>query len=272
MKLAAVAVLTVALAAPASALSAPQLGAPVMPTAAASTAAATGAASTTASDTTTPLNVASDHAALSAYASYLSALVRSAPTAQVNEVTYVASVSSECRSALAPLTQQSSSPDSATQDTLTALGKEIGDDVSITFDQTALLPFARLQTTLQGLRWTHLSGGNAIVKRFLTTENAVLTFVPSNLCQNALAAYSLIEDSAVQPIPQATRTFNKAYAKASAAANTSLVALLKLMQTYETSSEKSQITRIANLASQVTKLTKSSLESTSSSLTAALES
>lgn len=260
MKRAVVAILAIAaLAAPASALASPQLAAPIP------------AAKTNQTDTTVapvqPLDVASDRTALNAYATYLGALVRAEPTAQQEGTTYVSGISSQCKSALEPLTQPNYQVDASVQETLTQLGEEMGDDLAITFDATAFTPFMKLYTAVSRLRWTRNSGGGAAVRRFLTTESNVLTLTPSELCQNALLA-----TSSPQTVPDGTRSFLKSYAKASNMANNALNNMLRIMQFYEIPSEHNVITRIANLANQVSRTTKSSLLSTSSSLAAVLES
>ncbi|HEX3802681.1 MAG TPA: hypothetical protein VHV75_07580 [Solirubrobacteraceae bacterium] len=260
MRSAAVLVLAVAaLAAPASALAAPELGAPI-PTA--HVAQASGGPTLL-----QQLNVASDKSALNAYASYLAAVVKGATAGQTSDADYVATISSQCKSALAGLSQPDSELDTAAQATLTALGEEMGDDLSINFDQAALTPFLKLSTNLSRLRWTHLSGGGMIVKRFLNAETNVLGLTTSALCQDAYLAASDPET-----LPTESKLFTKSYTRTSAAANTALTNLLKLMQTYETPSEKAVVLRIANLASQVTKLTKSDLMSSGSALTSTLES
>jgi hypothetical protein len=260
-----------ALAVPASAVAAPEIAAP-LPTVHAAQATPTG---TTTGTTTTPtptptpapLNVASDKVALNAYATYLASVVKGAPLGQDNDTTYLTTISSQCKGALAQLAQPNNEVDTSIQATLTALGEEMGDDLSINFDQAAFSPFMRLTTSLTRLRWTRLSTGTAIVRRFLTTETIVLESTTSSLCQNALLAASEPDT-----VPLATKSFIKSYAKASTAANNALANLLKLMQAYQIPAEKAVVTRIANLASQITKLTKAELVTDGSTLTSTLES
>ncbi|MCL2419131.1 MAG: hypothetical protein FWD04_07555 [Conexibacteraceae bacterium] len=267
MKIAALAVLAVAaLAVPTSALAAPVLGAPIP---IATTAQAVGAPSATPDPTGAPLqplNVASDRSTLNAYAQYLSALVKDAPQAELSDTTYVATISSGCKGALAQLAAPSNQLVAAMQHTLTVLGQEMGNDLAITFDQAALTPFAKLSATLSRLRWTRLSGGGAIVRRFLTTESAVLNAPTSTLCQNALLAASK-----PRVVPLATRNFNQAYAKASRQANTAMNNLLTLLQTDETAGEHAVVTRIAGLAAQYNKLSNSELVTNGSTLANALK-
>jgi hypothetical protein len=214
-----------------------------------------------------PRDLASDKAALNAYATYLASLVRSTPIGELSDSSYVTTISGQCKGALEPLTQPNEQVSAAVQATLTELGKEMGDDLSIGFDQVASVPFERLSTSLSRLKWTLFSGGAYVVRRFDTTETAVLSLTQSSLCQNALLA-------ALEPrtIPTATKSFVRGYARASNAANVALTHLLKLMQTYETPAEHAVITRIANLAAQLAKTAKASLQTNSSALTNTLES
>jgi hypothetical protein len=268
MRSAAVAALTVAAlaapayvaAAPASAAAAPNIAATVQ---AARTAQAAGTITVQ-----QPLNVAADRVALSAYATYLGAVLNGAWLGQENDTTYISTISglAGCKGALAQLAESKNQVNATVQATLTVLGKELGDDLSITFDQPALAPFSKLSTSLSRLHWTRLSGGVAIVKRFVTTEANVLHVPASPLCQDALLAAS-----DPQTTPPGTKTFVRAYAKASYAANTALANLLKLMQTYQTASERPLLLRISTLAEQITRLTQSDLSTSSSALTAVLQ-
>jgi len=258
MKLAAVLVLTVAgLSTPASALAAPNLAASVPTVHIAQASGSSGQM----------LNAASDKTALNAYATYLSSVVKGYTTAEANGAAFITTISTDCKSALAPLAQPNNQVDTQTQQTLTALGEEMGDDLSISFDGTALTAFERLDTTLSRLKWTRLSGGGAIVRRYLNTESTVLEMLPSSLCQDAVLAAS-----SPQIVPPGTKTFNKGYTKASNAANNALTNLTKLMQTYETYSERTIVARIANLASQVAHLSKSYLQQSAATLSSTLES
>jgi len=214
-----------------------------------------------------PRDLASDKTALSAYATYLASLVRGTSTGEQNDNSYVTMIAGQCKGALEPLTQPNVQLNAAAQATLTALGKEMGDDLSIGFDQVALGPFERLSTSLSRLRWTLASGGAYVVRRFDTTETTVLSLTQSALCQNALLAAS-----APRTIPLATKSFVKGYTRASNQSNAALTNLLKLMQTYETPSEHALITRIANLAAQLARVTRVDLQSNSSALTSTLES
>jgi hypothetical protein len=271
MKSSVVAVLTVAaLAAPASAFGASAAAVPVraaasVPEIAAPIPTARGA-QVVGQAPAGPRDLESDKTALNAYATYLTSLVRNASIGQLSDSSYVTMIAEQCKGALQPLMQPNEQVNTATQATLTALGEEMGDDLSIGFDQFAFGPFLKLSTKLSRLRWTRLSDGTAVVKRYVTTETTVLSLTQSTLCQNALLAAS-----PPQTITPATKSFVKGYARASDASNAALTSLLELMQTYETPAERTVITRIATLAAQLVRLTKAALQSTSTALTNTLE-
>ena len=259
MKLAAVLVVTTtALAVPGSAIATPGLAGQV-PDARTAQVAGTDVMAQ-------PLNLASDRLALAAYASYLGILVKDLPTAQTADTTYISTISSQCKSALVPLTQPNEQVNAAAQATLTALGEELGGDLSVTFDSGAAFAFDRLSAALSHLRWTRLSGGNLIVRHYIATETAVLAMMPSDLCQDALLAAS-----SPQIIPAGTRSFLKTYNRVSSQANVALANFLRLLQTYETPYQKATVARIAGLAAEVTKVTKADLLQSATALTAALE-
>ncbi len=213
-----------------------------------------------------PLNTASDRTALNSYAIYLASVMRGASTGQADDSAFISMISSECKSALAMLSQPGSQVSSAAQSTLAALGEEMGDDLSISFDVSVATPFSRLSASLQRLRWSRLSDGGQIVRHFIAAQSAVLYANQSDLCQDALLA-----GSDPQTIPQGTRSFTKAYSKASKQANAALTSLLTLMQTYETGSERAVVARIANLAGQISRTTRSDMQSNASSLSSVLE-
>jgi hypothetical protein len=260
MKQAAALLITIAaLAAPASALAAPQLAAP-FPT--------VRAATVVAGSTASPANATPDRKALNAYASYLTTLLQGASTAQAGNTTYVGTISSPsgCKSALAPLTQPSNQVNTEVQHTLTVLGAEMGDDLSITFDQAAVPAFTKFSNTILHLRWTRLSGALLVVKHYVNTETAVLEMLPSELCQDAALA-----GTNPSKVPDGTKAFLKNYDKASTLANLALANLLKMMQSYEVPNEKNLIAHITTLANQVAAVTKSDLLQSGSALLSVLE-
>lgn len=252
-------IVTAALALPASALAAPQLVAPI-PNAKPSQAGAGGTV------VQLPLNYASDRKALDAYASYLTTLLSVAPTGNANDTTYISTISSQCKSALEPLTQPSQQVNTEVQHTLTVLGEEMGDDLAINFDQSAVAGFAKFTSALSRLHWSRYSGWYGAIRRYVNTQNNVLALSPSSLCADA--SYAELRPAVV---PDGTRVFIKAYNESSRAANGALTNLTKLMETYEVPSEKSLVSRIASLVSQLSSLTKSDLLQNGSALANVLE-
>lgn len=207
-----------------------------------------------------------DRRVLYAYSAYLSAVVTGASTAQAAETAYVASVSSQCRGALAPLTLPAETLDSAARHTLTVVGQEIGDDLSLGFDQAFLPAFTRFALQLRRLQWGRPTMARLIVNRYVAAERRVLVMAPSTLCQDA-------ELAATDPqlVPPATASFLKLYGRAVATANLRVADLLRLIGSYQTAGEKSLITHIGTLAGQVATVTKASLTAAGSQLTGALE-
>lgn len=259
MKQAAVIVIAItALAAPASALGAPQLAAPVP----------SGHAAQAPIGTVWPGNVGPDHRALNAYATYLGALLAGASSAQAADESYVATIAGPngCKSALEPLSLPSNQVDTLAQHTLTVLGQEMGDDLSITFDQAAMPAFTKFANTLLRLHWMRLSGALQVVKHYVGAETTVLEMLPSQLCQDAALA-----GTNPDKVPEGTKMFVKSYDRASTYANLALANLLKMMQSYEVPSEKSLINRITTLAGQVAAVTKSYLLANGAALSTALE-
>lgn len=251
---------TAALVLPGSALAAPQLVAPI-PSAKPTQA---GAGATAAQ---LPLNYASDRRALNAYAAYLTTLLTAAPTGNANDTAYISTISSQCKSALAPLTQPSQQVNTEVQHTLTVLGEEMGDDLTINFDQSAVAGFAKFTTALSRLHWSRYSGWYMAIRHYVNTQNSVLAFSPSSLCADA--GYAELRPAYV---PDGTKAFIKAYNESSKAANGALADLTKLMETYEIPSEKALVSRISSLVSQVSSLTKSDLLQSGSALATVLES
>jgi hypothetical protein len=250
-----------ALTLPASALAAPVIAAPIP---IAST------AQTSVIDVQPqPLNVASGKFAMSAYASYLQALVKTAPIAQQNAAEYVGAQTAPagCKSDLEPLTDPSYEVNPSVQATLSLLGQEIGDDLSITFDANALTPFTKLSTALSRLHWVKASGAALVIKHFLIAQGTLLSLTPSSLCQDVL-----LVAASPQKLPLAAKLFLKEYTKDSNGADAALATFLNLLHSYETPSEHALVNRIANLATQVNKVSQASIMANAAALTTDLKS
>jgi hypothetical protein len=268
------------LAGPAQALAAPILAAPLPGARFAQ--AGTSTTSTT-STLTTPasgggstsgrltLNDVSDHRALSAYAAYLNALIALEPDGQLNDSNLIATVSQPgtggCKGALSLLAQPSNQVDGKVQHTLSVLGQEIGDDLTISFDTPAASALGRFAATLRSLRWTRFSGAEPAIRHYINAQSQVLAMTPSDLCQHATAA-----ELQPEQVPDGTRTFLAAYSAASQRANNALTDLMTVMQTYEMPGERALVARIATLAEQLTTQTRADLLQSASALTAVLES
>ena len=214
----------------------------------------------------TPAAVRLDRRLLYSYAAYLNAVMASAGTAQAADTTYVGQVTAQCRSTLVPLMQPAQQIDTTARHTLTVLGMEIGDDLSLSFDQTFLPAFTRFAAALRRLQWGKMTSATLIIRRYLAAEHRVLVMSRSQLCQDAELA-----GTDPQLIPPGTSGFLKLYTRAAIGANLALTDLLKLMVSYETPREKLLVARIASLADQVTSLTKSSLTAAGALMTTALE-
>jgi hypothetical protein len=250
-----------ALALPASALAAPVVAAPIP--------VASTAQGLVIDTQPQPLSVASGRAAMNAYANYLQALVKGSPVAQQNTAAYVATQTapSGCKSGLEPLTDPSYEVNPTVQATLSLIGQEIGDDLSISYDGNALTPFAKLSTTLSRLHWVKGSGAVLVIKHFLTAQETVLSLAPSSLCQDVL----LVAASPLK-LPLAAKAFLKEYTKDSSAADAALSAFLNLLHSYETPFEHTLVNRIANLATQVNKLSQATIMANAATLTTSLKS
>lgn len=233
-------------------------------------------AGTTNTPVTTPpvrltLNQLSDRRALNAYATYLSTLIDQQSVGQANDSSYITTISQPgtggCKAMLEPLTQPPYQVDGKAQHTLTVLGEEIGDDLTLTFDTSAALPFAKFASVLRALHWGRLSGGALVVRRYINAQTNMLALPPSNLCRDA-------GDAELHPdlVPDGTKAFLPLYNDAATRSNLALTNLTTLMQTYEIPTEKALVARISTLAAQLAAQTKADLLQSGAALTSVLES
>ncbi|HET9094370.1 MAG TPA: hypothetical protein VFN36_04735 [Solirubrobacteraceae bacterium] len=248
-----------ALTVPAHALAAPRMGVPlkaIRPSPRLSSAAAVKLSP----------NEQADRHVLLGYDVYLSALLAQVPNGTANDASFVALISSQCKGALTPLTQPPNDVSTTAQHTLTILGHEMGDDLSISFDAAALPAFTRFADVLAHQHWTRMSGASAVVRRYVNAVTTILAFTPSNLCLDA-------SDAELNPdvVPDATRAFVPAYVAASREATAALAGLRNLMQLYEVPPERALIARISSLAAQLASQMKAALLQSGASLTSVLE-
>lgn len=215
---------------------------------------------TTTPVTTTPgtVDTTSDLAALTAYKTYLQALVTGATEARVTEQLFVSNAASTCEGALTPITAMPRT--SVSGAALTALGQEIGSDLWLSFTSTASQPFTQLATALAGLRWTHRTTSLA-VSAFVKSERAVLTMPPSNLCKDALllAAKPLAE-------PITAKSFLLHYQDARATLKARLATFLSVLERFQTPTEAKLVGSIDKLASQFDSISLSAQNSSASVL------
>ena len=202
--------------------------------------------------TPTLVNQRADRLALSAYETYLQALILSRPSTKTAELTFAASTASTCKGALATIASMSSAP-SGSSAALLSIGQEIGDDANLEFILSgAASPFTHLSTSLSALHWAGANPSNT-VKRFVLAENAMLALQPSALCADAYWVASKVSSPPITTSPQTT-TFLGTYEADSTMANTRLTALLKLLDNYETAGDKGLVSKINLLAKQVNTL------------------
>jgi hypothetical protein len=254
---------------PAQALAAPTMAAPLpgVKSAQVGTTTTTTTTTTTATPVRLTQNELANRKALTAYATYLTTLLSQQTTGQTNDTAYTTTISGQCKAALEPLTQPPDEVDTTVQHTLTVLGEEMGDDLSINFDLAATPAFTRFSGVLTHLRWKPLSGAALVVKRYVGRETDVLALSVSNLCLDA-------SNAQLKPavVPDATKAFIKVYDEASDEANLALANLMTMMQTYEIPSEKLLVTRISTLANELSTQSKADLLQSGASLSSVLES
>lgn len=215
--------------------------------------------------TTTPIptnpgtvDTTSDLAALTAYKTYLLALVTGATEARTTEQLFVSNAASTCQGALTPITAMPRA--SVSGAALTALGQEIGSDLWLSFTSTASQPFTQLATTLAGLRWTHRTTWEAVAA-FVKSEHAVLSMPPSNLCKDALllASKPLAE-------PVTAKSFLLHYQTARATLKARLATFLSVLERFQTPTEAKLVGSIDKLASQFDSISLSAQNSSASVL------
>ncbi len=188
------------------------------------------------------VDTSSDLAALTAYRTYLQALVAGAAGARADAQAFVTTTSSTCQGALTPITAMAKADVSG--DALTALGQEIGSDLWLSFSSGATDSFTALATTLAGLEWTQRSTTQAVTA-FIRAERAVLTMAPSNLCKDALL---LASKPTVEPM--SATSFLMRYQTARATLKLKLANFLSVLERFQTPAEAKLVSAIDKLASQ----------------------
>lgn len=217
-------------------------------------------------------NLASGRAALTAYETYLQTLVGSEANGQANDAAYLNTVEfgesgdPGCKGALEPLTQGANEIRPSVQETLTLLGREIGDDLAIDYDLVAQTPLEKLASVLQRLKWVHGGHNAVIIANYLAAETTLISLPQSALCQDVLTA-------SVMPavVPTGTRTLLRQYDQAASAASSALGDFLALLHAYETATDQPLVQRIATLADEFARDSKADLLASGQQLTVSLE-
>ena len=205
--------------------------------------AATARTGTTPTTTTPPsLNSASDHMALTAYKTYIQALVSKALLGRQRDATLVSTVASTCQNALSQLNGEPSTP--VRQAVLSNFGEEIGGDLALGFLSEATHPFAQLSAALGRLQWSSPAPANAI-RQLLASERTVLKMPQSTLCADAsqVSSYPRV-------IPAATQAFLQRYLAASANVGTRFHTFLAVLQRHETKADRPLVAQIDLLVTQ----------------------
>ncbi len=183
-----------------------------------------------------PLDVASGGVALSAYHTYMSALVSDLPASQQSADAFVASISASCPNALAAVSGVPASPVSpvspVNQSASFMFGEEVGLDAALEVAAPATAPLAALEETLAGLRWSSPHTA-AKIKRFLEAKRAFLALAASDLCGDARALAS----TNAQVTPPGTLAFVASAKRDTAAASAGIAAFVKILNRFHTRAE-----------------------------------
>jgi hypothetical protein len=181
-----------------------------------------------------PLDVASGGVALSAYHTYMSALVSDLPASQQRADAFVASISASCPNALAAVSGVPASP--VSQSASFMFGEEVGLDAALTVAAPGTAPLAALDRTLAGLRWSSPRTA-AKIKRFLKAKRALLTLPASDLCGDARALAS----ANAQVTPPGTLAFVATAKRDAAAAGAGIAAFVKILNRFHTRAEHTTV-------------------------------
>jgi len=209
-----------------------------------------------------PLDFASDRVALSAYHTYVGALVADTGTGRSATRGFILGVRRSCGGTLSSLASHGRK--NLSESALLAFGQEIGGDVAIEFDAEALTPFTTLSSRLGPLRWSRPATSRAM-SAFLTAERASLQIAPSNICADARAL-----SARPSAEPAGTGRFLTSYLPAAALAKSRLKPFLAVLSHFQTPSEAGVIGSIGTLAAQFAASSKTTVAAGDSALVAAL--
>ena len=130
----------------------------------------------------------SDHAALTAYHSYLAGVTARLPDARKADAAYVSSVSGRCPNVLASLKQAPAG--SVNQTALFDFGEELGGDTGVVAYGPARAELAKMAGTLRKLRWSSPQATKT-VKRYLTAQGQAVQPRPERSVRRRAGARGL---------------------------------------------------------------------------------
>jgi len=132
----------------------------------------------------TPIDTASDHAALVAYHDYVEGLLSSLPSARTAMSDYVSKISARCPDVLAPIAGLPAG--SLNRAATLAVIEELGGDVGAAAHPALRAPLRRMAATLAGLRWSSGQTGQTITS-FVAAQRRLYGLGPSHLCTDLRA-------------------------------------------------------------------------------------
>jgi hypothetical protein len=173
----------------------------------------------------------SDHAALTAYHSYLAGVTARLPDARKADATYISSVSGRCPNVLASLKQAPAG--SVSQTALFDFGEELGGDTGVVAYGPARAELAKMAGTLRKLPWSSPQATKT-VRRYLTAQGRLFRLAPSDLCADARALVA----SHAETIPAGTTQWLAKFGRAASAQQSAGASFVTLLKTFETPADK----------------------------------
>lgn len=181
-----------------------------------------------------PLDTASDRVALSAYHTYIGALLSGIPASRQHADAFVASISASCPSVLEAVGRLPAG--SINEDALNLFGQEIGFDTVLAMGAPGGAPLATLSRALSRLRWSG-SQTAANIARLLKAKRALVMLAPSDLCLDARTLAS----SNAQVTPPGTLQFLATVRRDIHAADIGASAFEHILSRFQAPSERQMI-------------------------------
>lgn len=173
----------------------------------------------------------SDHAALTAYRSYLRGLAESMPAVRSAESAFVSSTSDGCAGALNPLNGLSTH--SINQTAVFDFGEELGGSAFVVAYSPGRGPFATLSATLERLHWSSPQTAK-IVSRYVIAQNRLFALAPSDVCTDAQALVA----SGAHTVPPSTGQWVAEFQHDTAAEESAAGPFAKVLEQFETPADK----------------------------------